>query len=97
MGQRKILQFEVISPSSRAGGVFRFVCETVGLLFLLVGVVIMAPPTFGAIILIGVGTIIVIRRKAYSQLGPLIQGRLAVFIGAIFLVVGGAIAIHAIL
>lgn len=76
---------------------FRFVLEVVGMLAFLVGVVIMVPPTFGAIILLCGGAIIVIRREVYSQLGPLIKGRVAIFIGSTFLVVGGVLAIYAIL
>ena len=96
MGLRKLFQSEVISPSSRAGVMFRFSFEVVGLLVFLVGVVIFVPGTFAAIILMCLGAIILIRKKAYSEFG-LIQGRPAIFIGSTFLTIGGVLTVYAIL
>jgi hypothetical protein len=72
------------------------VFEVAGLFVFLVGVVLMVPHTFAAVALLCAGTLIVIRRKTYTDF-RLIQGRGAVLIGSTFLLVGGVIAAYAIL
>jgi hypothetical protein len=96
MGLRKILMREVISPDGSAGRALRLAFEVVGLLVFLGGVVLVAPHTLAAIALLCAGTIIVIRRKTYTEF-RLIQGRGAVLIGSTFLLVGGVMAAYAIL
>ena len=95
MGLRKILMGEVISPEGSIGRVLRLAFEVVGLLVFLVGVVFMMPHTLAAIALLCAGAIIIIRRKTYSEF-RIIQGRGAVLIGSIFLLVGGVMAAYAI-
>ena len=95
MGLREILMGEVISPASKTGRVLHTAFEIAGLLIFLVGVVFMVPHTFAAIILFCAGTIIVMRRKTYSEFG-LIQGRGAVLIGSTLLLAGCVIAAYAI-
>lgn len=95
MGLRKIFMGEVISPSSSTGRIFRRVFEVVGHFVFLIAVVLIVPYTFAAIALLCAGTIIVIRRKTYSDFG-LTQGRGAVLIGAFFLLAGGVLAAYTI-
>jgi len=96
MGLRRILMGEVVSPESTTGRVLRLVFEVVGLLTFFVSVLLILPHTLATVTLLGLGTIIVIRRKTYSEFG-LIQGRGAVLIGSTFLLVGVTMAVYAIL
>lgn len=96
MGLRKILMAEAISPEGSTGRVLRLTFEVIGLCIFLVSLVLIVPPAFAAVAPLLAGTIILIRRKTYTEF-RLIQGRGAILIGSTFLAVGGVMAVHALL